>query len=84
MQLQDPQPEVASDLLLLRPREVARLESIDPATLWRRVKAGNHPPPIHIGTSARFVKSEIDIYIARLMAARDGAQASARVEVRHG
>lgn len=84
MQLQDPQPEVASDLLLLRPREVARLESIDPATLWRHVKAGSHPRPIRVGPTVRFVKAEIDDYIARLMAARDGAQASAGAEVRHG
>lgn len=61
----------ASDSLLLKPREVARLESIDPATLWRWVKSGKHPAPIRIGASPRFVRADIDRHIAALVAERD-------------
>lgn len=72
--------------LLLRARDVARLEAIDQSTLWRRIAAGAHPRPIHIGGTARFLKQEIDDYIAGLVAERDAAAANPALEqeARHG
>lgn len=71
---QEQDPAAASNPLLLRARDVARLESIDLSTLWRRVRDGRHPRPIHIGTTARFVESEVHAYITGLVEHRDQQQ----------
>ena len=50
---------------------------INPATLWRGVKAGRYSRPIKIGPqSVRWRRSELQGDIDRMIAARDGAVAA--------
>jgi predicted DNA-binding transcriptional regulator AlpA len=45
---------------------------IDPATLYRGIKAGRYPAPIKVGpNSLRWVRSEIEAAIAKMMEARN-------------
>lgn len=76
----------SEELLLLTTDEVAKHERVTRSTIWKRVHAGDHPKPIRIGHCARFIKSEIDQYLASLIAARETAPAPSptKPEARHG
>ncbi len=42
-------------------------------TIYERIKLGTFPAPVKNGTSSRWISTEIDGWIARLIAARDAA-----------
>src|ERR1700737_3570933 len=46
---------------------------IDVATVYRFIKRGRIPKPIKIGGSARWLRSECQIALTRMIAARDSA-----------
>jgi predicted DNA-binding transcriptional regulator AlpA len=51
---------------------------INPATLWRSVKAGRYAKPIKIGPqSVRWRRSELQAHIDRMVAERDAASLDA-------
>jgi predicted DNA-binding transcriptional regulator AlpA len=51
---------------------------INPATFWRGIKAGRYSKPIKISAQAvRWRRSELEADVARMIAERDGAEASA-------
>ena len=44
---------------------------IDPATLYRGIKAGRYPSPIKVGpNSSRWLRSEVDAALAAMVEAR--------------
>ena len=50
---------------------------LNPSTLYRGIKAGRYPKPVHVGpNSSRWVRSECQSARQKLIAARDGARAS--------
>jgi prophage regulatory protein len=59
--------------------------------IWRAVKAGKFPPPVKLGcttnSTSAWVETEIDAWIARLMAARpqicEGASEAATEDGNH-
>ncbi|HEX7325328.1 MAG TPA: AlpA family phage regulatory protein [Rhodanobacteraceae bacterium] len=55
---------------LLAAAAVAEQEGISRTTLWRLIKAGRHPRPVHVGHLARFSSHEVDEYVADLLATR--------------
>jgi len=57
---------------LLRKRDVCQLlGGIDPSTLYRGVKSGRYPKPIHVGPgSSRWLRSEIETCLQRMAAVR--------------
>lgn len=57
---------------LLRPREVMARIGCSRVTLWRWVREGRFPPPIHPGPNfTAWPEDEIENYIDSLIAARD-------------
>ncbi len=55
-------------------RFIGGSKPINPATLWRGVKAGRFPKPIKIGPqSVRWRRSELKAAIDRMIAERDSA-----------
>jgi len=48
-----------------------------PSTIYAEIKAGRFPKPVKLGSSSRWVESEIDEYIAARMRERDQQQAAA-------
>jgi len=57
---------------LLRKREVCLLfGGIDPATLYRGIRKGRYPRPVHVGPgSSRWLKSEIEGCLQAMVEAR--------------
>ena len=62
-------PEWASRLLPIP--EFARIEGVNPATVYRRINAGIYPGIIHVGGSARLAGWECWERVKRLMAERN-------------
>lgn len=55
---------------LLTDREVAAMLDMHKATVWRLAKIGVIPKPKHLGLKkSRWLKTEIDEYLARVIAA---------------
>jgi predicted DNA-binding transcriptional regulator AlpA len=54
--------------------EVCRLfggtKPINPSTLYRQIKAGKFPRPIHVGGSSRWLLSECQAVLRQLVEAR--------------
>lgn len=59
---------------LLDRREVCRLfggtKPIDPSTLYRNIKLGRFPKPIHVGGSSRWLRAECEAVIRARTEAR--------------
>ena len=53
---------------LVDSREVCRRLAVGRVTLWRLVKAGRFPEPLHIGRAARWRESTVETFIGRLEA----------------
>lgn len=58
---------------LIRDTEAAFLLGCAKATFWRRVADGTIPPPIRIGRTSRWRKSEIEAVISEAAAKRFAA-----------
>lgn len=56
---------------LLRRADVLARVGIAKSTLYLRISAGTFPKPIHLGSSVRWVESEIDSWIQEQMEQRD-------------
>ncbi|PZT35098.1 hypothetical protein A7X93_00380 [Stenotrophomonas maltophilia] len=56
---------------LLRRAEVLARVGIAKSTLYLRISAGTFPKPVHLGSSVRWVESEIDSWIQDQMQQRD-------------
>ncbi|MHC1660598.1 helix-turn-helix transcriptional regulator [Stenotrophomonas maltophilia] len=56
---------------LLRRAEVLARVGIAKSTLYSRISAGKFPKPVHLGSSVRWVESEIDSWIQDQMEQRD-------------
>ena len=60
-----------SDLDLLDRRGACQLfGDIHVATLYRHVRAGLIPKPIHVGGSSRWLRSECELALSRMVEAR--------------
>ncbi|HXB77795.1 MAG TPA: AlpA family phage regulatory protein [Bradyrhizobium sp.] len=57
--------------LLSREDLAAKGISLNKATIWRKLKAGEFPRPVKVGNRLAWVETEIDDYIKTLIAARD-------------
>jgi predicted DNA-binding transcriptional regulator AlpA len=57
---------------LLSKRDVCRLlGNIHPSTLWRGIKAGRYPRPIHVSTQVRrWDRNEVELVLRRMMETR--------------
>jgi predicted DNA-binding transcriptional regulator AlpA len=59
---------------LLDRAEVCRLfggsKPINPSTLYRNIRAGKFPQPIHVGGSSRWVRSECEAVLRTMKEAR--------------
>lgn len=67
-----------SPLRILRLRDVEQRTGLSRATIYRRGTDGTFPKPIRLGgNSSGWVESEIDAFLASLIAIRD-AQAGAK------
>lgn len=65
-------------LALLRRPEVTRRTGLSRSTLYARMKAGTFPKPVYLTpTTPAWVASEVDGWIASLVAERDTRQALA-------
>ncbi len=74
-QITDPAtPEWAKRLLPIP--EFARIEGVNPATVYRRIDAGIYPGIIHISGSARLAGWELWERLKRLMDARSETEAA--------
>lgn len=58
---------------LLRRAEVLARVGMAKSTLYLRISAGKFPKPVHLGSSVRWVESEIDSWIQDQMEQRDQA-----------
>ncbi|WP_401728021.1 helix-turn-helix transcriptional regulator [Stenotrophomonas muris] len=56
---------------LLRRADVLARVGIAKSTLYLRISAGTFPKPVHLGSSVRWVESEIDSWIQDQMEQRD-------------
>ncbi len=56
---------------LLRRAEVLARVGMAKSTLYLRISAGKFPKPVHLGSSVRWVESEIDSWIQDQMEQRD-------------
>ncbi|MCJ8005744.1 AlpA family transcriptional regulator [Staphylococcus aureus] len=61
----------APPIRLLRRAEVLARVGIAKSTLYLRISAGTFPKPVHLGSSVRWVESEIDSWIQDQMERRD-------------
>jgi predicted DNA-binding transcriptional regulator AlpA len=73
--LQDDAGATPSDLTLLDRDEVCRLfggptKPINASTLYRGINAKKYPPPVKDGTRSRWLKSECEAVLRRLIAER--------------
>lgn len=41
--------------------------NIHPATIYRHIRAGHIPRPIHVGGSSRWLRSECELALAKMM-----------------
>jgi predicted DNA-binding transcriptional regulator AlpA len=64
----------AGDCFLLSVREVARRLGIARRTLEREVSRKNFPPPMKIGAKSVYSVSDVETYVAKLKATRDGSE----------
>ena len=57
---------------LLRKRQVCHLfGGIDPATLYRGIKKGRYPKPLHVGPgSSRWLRSEVEACLQAMVEVR--------------
>jgi len=55
---------------LLTVKQVAELLTVKPRTVWRLVASQAVKPPVKIGRSSRFLRSELDAYLEAAKAAR--------------
>jgi predicted DNA-binding transcriptional regulator AlpA len=64
------------EIALLDKAEVCRFfrgsRPLHPATLYRGIKLGRYPRPVHVGGSSRWVRGECDEALSKMMAARHG------------
>ncbi len=67
-------PEWASRLLPIP--DFARIEGVNPATVYRRIDAGIYPGIIHIGSSARLAGWECWGVLKKRLAERDASKAA--------
>lgn len=58
--------------LLKLPEVMARV-GLAKATIYTRIQNGGFPKPVSLGSSSRWVESEIDVWIADLVIERDRA-----------
>lgn len=65
--------ERAAHSQLLKIAEVQRRTQLSRASIYNYVNAGKFPPPVKLGAHSRWVESEVEQYIGRLMAARTPA-----------
>ncbi|HEL5053049.1 TPA: AlpA family transcriptional regulator [Stenotrophomonas maltophilia] len=56
---------------LLRRADVLARVGIAKSTMYLRISAGTFPKPVHLGSSVRWVESEIDSWIQDQMKQRD-------------
>lgn len=70
-QSNSPQPDIDP---LLKVREAAKMLSISVPSFWRRVADGSVPKPIKLGSSSRWLRSEILAVIEEAKARRQDAR----------
>jgi predicted DNA-binding transcriptional regulator AlpA len=58
------------DRLLDRRAVCALFGNINPSTLYRHIKQGRLPKPIHVGGSSRWLRSECEAVLHTMMEAR--------------
>jgi prophage regulatory protein len=61
---------------LLRLKEVQDRVGISKTTIYDRVKAKSFPAPVHLGTMAAWVESEVDAWILDRINDRDQGKAA--------
>lgn len=62
----------AAPARLLRLKDVQERVAMGKTTIYDWIKAGTFPAPVHLGTMAAWVESEVDSWIQQRIAARDG------------
>jgi excisionase family DNA binding protein len=62
---------------LLRDREVAEMLGIHKVTVWRMAASGELPKPVKFGHNSRWHISDVDAYLASLMAQRSAVDGEA-------
>ncbi|MEM9763439.1 MAG: AlpA family phage regulatory protein [Pseudomonadota bacterium] len=62
-----------NNIQLLTLQEVLEVTKRSRSSVYRDIKSGALPPPIHIGASARWLKAELDAAIGSHVAAREAA-----------
>jgi predicted DNA-binding transcriptional regulator AlpA len=64
------------EIALLDKVEVCRFfggsRPLHPASLYRGIKLGRYPRPVHIGGSSRWVRRECDEALSKMVEARHG------------
>lgn len=68
-------PEVPPPLRLLTLSEVLSRVSMSPSRWYQLIREAEAPEPVKSGRSSRWVESEINDWIARRVAVRDGGDA---------
>lgn len=58
---------------LLRRAEVMNRVGLSKSTLYSRISAGTFPKPVTLGTSVRWVESEVEAWISERVSERDHA-----------
>ncbi len=61
---------------LLRLKEVQERVGMSKTTIYDRMRTGTFPVPVHLGTMAAWVESEIEGWILARIAERDHGQAA--------
>lgn len=59
-----------ADAELIRMPEVRKILPLPASTIYRHIRAGNFPKQVKIGRTAFWLRSEINAYLAELIAAR--------------
>ena len=67
----------AAQVSLLRINEVMARVGLSTPTIYRRIRAGEFPKPISIGTSSRWPSDRIDAWIDQQIARSDADKAVA-------
>jgi predicted DNA-binding transcriptional regulator AlpA len=60
----------------LKLAEVLKITSISKPQVYRLIASGDFPPPVKVGTSSRWVESEVRVWMQARMAARGEAAAA--------
>lgn len=60
---------------LLRLKEVQERVGMSKTTIYDRIKANTFPAPVHLGTMAAWVESEVDAWIHDRISERDSKAA---------